>query len=1054
MQARLRFCLFVVLVLCSLLLSGCILEGEAPLFKAKEKPFALNVFAEKVPDITGSYVTPDEHGNKNVLRFKKVEASANEFILELSGSKPFETAQVLVIPLQEEGTLLLQIAAASKGQQKVFFLPARFTTDSLTLYPIMNKRKDAWDDSAWKQAVAKHGVALDGQQGQRLAANAKPETVKAAFIDMFAANTLGRGERLVTEAQYQAALAEKEKVERFMALCANGSLAAIKQAVQEGANTKAVHEAGQTLLMVVAADNPNLDVLEYFLEQGIDVNARSAAGETALLLAARRSKPEAVAALLAAGANLAQVDSGGGTALWLAARHNANPAMVQVLAKAGISPNQPNTNGVTPLMAALGNPQREAVMAGLLAAGADPEATTPQQGSLLLYGMEQRLSLEVLQSLVNPKTVNVQDSKGNTSLLRALESHNGEMVQRLLEAGADASIKNSEGVSPMQLALNNYDEAFALQLVQAQAAINRASDVVNVQDRQGNTLLMRLAGRSADMKLMASLVGMGADLTLKNRQGESTFTLFKNNWQVEKRHTFLINSIPYITNATMLEGFFKAGANVNEASESGFTPLMAAASLKKSQGLAERLLQAGAQADVRDKEGWSALHFAARYGTAQTVNALLAKGVAVDVRTEKNYTPLMLAAGNNDLAVVHALLQAGANPTAQGEKGWTPIMFAASKAKDPQVLEALLAKGASLASGFEDNGTALHVAARNNPQAAIVQYLLGKKLSAMTTTKEGFTPVAYAVENSNPEVLTLLLQASAGTTLEASQVNPLMWAAEKATTPAVIKALVFAGYDMNRTNKYDLTPLMIAANDNENPEITGMLLTLGADGRIKGRSGRTAFEHASYTLKKHQVYWQLKDAQFNEPKALTPELQAEKEAYRQLLQQPVKAQAAKPEPAKAEVATPEPVKPEPAKAEAVKPEPVKPESATTYAPLVYTNKPVAAAHWQGVQAGAAHVALQVLAPQKNIVAVRIDNIGGDSVLWRTDGKEHAAPLEVLKTGTVQPEANGSLSIACGTEEVLLQLIISGKKVFTSGQKFRVTLFLENDERVMALLQVP
>ncbi|XP_059489282.1 ankyrin repeat domain-containing protein 16-like isoform X2 [Neocloeon triangulifer] len=125
------------------------------------------------------------------------------------------------------------------------------------------------------------------------------------------------------------------------------------------------------------------------------------------------------------------------------------------------------------------------------------------------------------------------------------------------------------------------------------------------------------------------------------------------------------------------------GAEVDSFKKGDWTSLMVSCTLSgpKAHLTTKILLDAGANAELKNKDGWTALHLASKTGQPDTVQLLVNHCPSLVLIASKNgRLPLHIAALNCHLAVVRVLIKAGGTDTVLSHDvcGTTPVLDAAT----------------------------------------------------------------------------------------------------------------------------------------------------------------------------------------------------------------------------------------------------------------------------------------------------------------------------------------------------------------------------------------
>uniref|UniRef100_A0A7S3SMG1 Uncharacterized protein n=1 Tax=Strombidinopsis acuminata TaxID=141414 RepID=A0A7S3SMG1_9SPIT len=114
--------------------------------------------------------------------------------------------------------------------------------------------------------------------------------------------------------------------------------------------------------------------------------------------------------------------------------------------------------------------------------------------------------------------------------------------------------------------------------------------------------------------------------------------------------------------------------------------------------------------DANPKNGWTALHFAARNGWPEVIKKLIKLGAETDTKDAKGKTPLMMAVGKKNWETSKCLMNHGADVNAQDINGETPLHMAV-QAGTCDLLTALVGEGANVNAANFIGWTPLHKAA-------------------------------------------------------------------------------------------------------------------------------------------------------------------------------------------------------------------------------------------------------------------------------------------------------------------------------------------------------
>ena len=444
----------------------------------------------------------------------------------------------------------------------------------------------------------------------------------------------------------------------------------------------------------------------------------------------------------------------------------------------------------------------------------------------------------MVRSLIAKKAdVNAPQGDGATAIQWAAYHDDLEMANILIAAGADPKAASREGATALSLASESGSAAMIERLLKAGADPNQKS-------RNGETPLQFVA-RSGRIDAMKVLLDHKADVNARESLRGTTALI----WAAEQGH------------ADAVKFLIERGANVNAVSNpdsKGGTAYLAPpiqARLRSEQGAgglranrsrpaasaAEDLVAnadaaAAAQAFGRsqntDGGGLSALVYAAREGSLETVRALVEAGADVNLPTHYGWTPLLTATQNRNYRIGEYLLANGANPNIANQGGWTPLYIAT----DNRNIE-----GGDYPVRAPDIDHLEYIKLLLNKGADVNARVCGAKSTATqcvgdsTETRTIFTMQWVYEDGATP-----------------------FWRAAQSGDTALMKLLLDKGANPKIATAHGVTPLAVASgigwvegitfewSEKENLEAVKLCLDLNIDPNIADDEGRTALHGAAH----------------------------------------------------------------------------------------------------------------------------------------------------------------------------------------------------------------
>uniref|UniRef100_A0A7N6BZX6 Ankyrin repeat domain 28b n=1 Tax=Anabas testudineus TaxID=64144 RepID=A0A7N6BZX6_ANATE len=522
----------------------------------------------------------------------------------------------------------------------------------------------------------------------------------------------------------------------------------VKLLLSRGANINAFDKKDRRAIHW-AAYMGHLEVVKLLVDSGAEVDCKDKKAYTPLHAAASSGMSSTVHYLLSLGVHVNEANAYGNTPLHLAC-YNGQDVVVGELIQAGANVNQVNERGFSALHFASSSRQGALCQELLLAHGAHINMRS-KDGKTPLHMAATHGRFSCSQALIqNGAEIDCEDKSRNTALHIAARYGHELIITALIKHGANTTQRGVHGMFPLHLAaLSGYSDC-------CRKLLSSGFDI-DTSDDFGRTCL-HAAAAGGNLECLNLLLNIGADFNRRDNFGRTPLHYASAN-----------------CNYQCVFALVGSGSSINELDQRGCSPLHYAAAADTDGKCVEYMLRNNADSGVRDKQGYSAVHYASAYGRTLCLE-LMASETPLDVLMETSGTdilsgsethapisPLHLAAYHGHCGALEVLLSSLLDVDVRSPEGWTPLSLACASGHQ-ECVSLLLHHGASpMTRDYTHKKTAIHAAAMNGHPECLRLLMSSntQHINVDVQDTNGQTPLMLAVLNGHTECVYALLSQGA-----------------------------------------------------------------------------------------------------------------------------------------------------------------------------------------------------------------------------------------------------------------------------------------------------
>ncbi|XP_043922219.1 serine/threonine-protein phosphatase 6 regulatory ankyrin repeat subunit A-like [Protopterus annectens] len=617
--------------------------------------------------------------------------------------------------------------------------------------------------------------------------------------------------------------------------------------------------------------------------------AEEESGLTPLMMAVRENRISVVERLYELGLTLTDRTKDGHTVLHIAAAHSKDDIVRFLLSKKADPNATGGPNDQLPLHYAVARPAAAlgVIQTLLKASHKDARLAKDKDGCIPLFLAVEAGNIIACKELLSVNTEaqlgSQRKENGDTVLHACCRKKDLEMMKLLIEHGANFELQNDEGQTPLHIAAWEGDELLLKFFYQCKANPNIVdkfdrsplhiaaerghTNVVEIltdkfrsnvlaRTKDGSTL-MHIASQYGHPETALAFLKKGVPLHMPNKSGAVCLhaaakgghtavvkALLQKGAHVDAKtkdnYTALHISVQHCK-PLVVQTLLGFGAQLQlKGGKAGETPLHIAARIAEGEKVAEMLLKSGADVNLEQENGETAMHIAARYGNLKMIQSLIEEGGDLTRQSKVGENPLHIAVRHCHLHLVEEILTYLANEknhseavmcvNQENEVGETPLHLAAAIKKDMipsdeediRIIRILMDYDADInAASRLTSETPLHYCARVGNKEVLLEILKHipanrMQLSINKQAKNGWSPLLVAAEQGHTEIIKLLLQNHARVDVFDEHDKAALHLAAENGHDQIADILLWHKAFVSTKNKLGLTPLHLAAQNGYN----------------------------------------------------------------------------------------------------------------------------------------------------------------------------------------------------------------------------------------------